>query len=246
MKNLVPDLSESSSIQDLLRTLFRLNLDVVRARSDGKVRLFHKEQLFALVERGLGGRTLASLPSVPGMTQAALDHLAPQTIILDLLGRQVSTRPLNEGEDRPFVDPWFDVPLPIVCIQEDSLVFNEEALSRWGELKLPLDSLQQMALGEEKPLQSEEGRHFMVRHLGRGRYFLDDVSIDVLAAQEIVWWAAVGKALVSRMEENGASIERFSPDSREVSRDRSLIPCLWEGELLGHLAVRPLEEEPDP
>ncbi|QTX32895.1 hypothetical protein KAR29_02975 [Aminithiophilus ramosus] len=237
MKDLGEGLSEKSSIHDLLRALFRLNGELVRVRSGHKVRFFHKEQLFALVERGWGGKTLISLSSEPGLGRAAVERLAPQTVVLDLLEGRSCLSTVGESDSLPLSDPWFDVPLPVVCLHEGALLFNEEARSRWGELQLPLETLRNMATGEEEAFESE-GRHFMIRHLGEGRYFLEDVSLDFLTAQEIVWWAAVGKALVSRMKENGASIERFAADSRRTREDKSLLPCVWEGNLLGYIAVR--------
>ncbi|MDR3278992.1 MAG: hypothetical protein LBT23_00620, partial [Synergistaceae bacterium] len=70
-----------------------------------------------------------------------------------------------------------------------------------------------------------------------GTFLLEDISGDFEMAEELVWWAAVGRAFFHRLEENGAVIRRVSPYEDPPATAAEIIPCSWEGEHLGSLAI---------
>lgn len=243
MEELARNFSETSSIQQLLRALFCMQADLVRLRIEGQERFLPKEQLIALIERGRGGETAVSLSVGVGLERAFLSHMDPDRLILDLTEGPGHLRRLADLGPVSVPDPSFEASLPLLRLRRGRLEFNEAARSRWGNPQLPLEELCALPLGEEATFVSDEGRHFMIRHFREGCFLIDDVSLDVVTAREIAWWAAVGKALVSRMKENGAVIDTLEPDCQEASWDSSLIPCQWEGRLLGYLTVKEGKED---
>jgi hypothetical protein len=69
---------------------------------------------------------------------------------------------------------------------------------------------------------------------------LDDCTGDMAAAADIVWWAAVGKTWIATLDREKLAYRRCTETEAEVLRaenEHSVLPCEWEGELLGYLCV---------
>ena len=85
--------------------------------------------------------------------------------------------------------------------------------------------------------EKKRERTFSLLPLGENIFMAEDISGDFEMAEELVWWASVGRAFFTRLEENGAVIRRFSPLQEPPETAAEVIPCFWEGELIGRLAV---------
>jgi hypothetical protein len=56
-------------------------------------------------------------------------------------------------------------------------------------------------------------------------------------AEDLLWWASIGSAFVRRMEKNGLLVRRISPFGTPPEDAAEVIPCSWEGELIGRLVI---------
>lgn len=235
------EFTDQSSIEELLRALFRLHVDVIRIERSCREVFFRKEQLIVFIEKGMGRSSLASLPEGVGYSRSDLEHVGLNRMILDLTAKGGWLCRFSELKGRG-EDFWSAAAIPLLRFREGGLEFNEAAQERWGTPNLPCDCLSALDEGEEITVLAGDNRHYLVKNLGMGHYLLDDVSVDMATAREIAWWAAVGKALVRRMEENGAVIDSFEADCPESPLDPTRIPCHWEGRLLGYIAVKEVTE----
>jgi len=100
-------------------------------------------------------------------------------------------------------------------------------------------SLLDQALKDKEALCVVNGRSFLLRHLGHRYFTLEEIDEEVELAQEIIWQAAVGKALLERLEQEGVKVKQFpNKDFPSSDVDGELISCSWGDIPLGYLLLK--------
>jgi len=77
------------------------------------------------------------------------------------------------------------------------------------------------------------------RRLEGDIFVLEDSTSDIAAAEEVAWWAAVGKAWAAALDRENRSYRRCGEEEAEDLRSREalVLACEWGGELLGYFCV---------
>jgi hypothetical protein len=254
------------TVQDLLRQLFQEKAEyALIPRGEGRD-LFTKDRIISLLERGWGGRPLEEClkelsPDDPGLL-GGLPGDTPLLLVEGARIRSVRLRQVREGAAGgsspspgvPFLPvhraegapAWFEAPLPLlrwVRGEEPRLNAGAVRLLPGGEERLSLIR----GLSEEQDVFSvgsgDRGKAFLLRPLGEGYYLLEDVSDDVRVAEDVAWWASVGKAFVERLERNGVRV-RCCRGEEDPPGEGEILDCAWEGHPLGRIRIL-CPEEPD-
>lgn len=252
-------LSLLSSVGEILRALYFYGADYLMFICDKKERLLHKEQLVALLEQGRDKVTLEDLSSItltePLSARMKIEDISPELPLLLFKDEALSLttfelyRESKIMEARSVLPEWWSVPLPLLHVKEGRISLNERA-----HALIPggISSLS----GKADKIKSEriitvrwkkQERTFALESLSEDTYLMEDISGDFEIAEDLLWWAAAGRAFVRRMEENGLSVRRLLPDEAAPSGCAEVIPCSWDGELVGKLAfIMPevLKEKP--
>lgn len=261
-------LTQSSSVQETLRAMYLYGVDYILLLQGKKERLVHKEQLVALLEQGRERATLEDIFTMTlnePLTGKMLMEDSPPDSPLLLFTAEASGAP-GQLEKVSFAEyrqrkidaeavafpEWWSVPLPLVHIDEDRVYLNPQ-----GERAIPggaaslvsqIERMRRERIVSIKERKAE--RTFSLYQLSENTFFAEDISGDFEMAEDLVWWAAIGKAFVGRMKENGLIVKRLSPYETPPPAASEIIPCSWEGELIGRLALEvpplPLEEERSP
>ena len=260
-------LAQASSVQETLRAMYLYGVDYMLLLQGKSERLVHKEQLVALLEQGRDRATLEDIFSMtlhePLSAKMQMEDIPPATPLLlftagvgDASG-QLEKLSFAEFRQRKLdaeavaFPEWWSVPLPLVHIDEDRVYLNPQ-----GERTIPggaaslagqIERMRRERIASIKERKAE--RTFSLYPLGEDTFFAEDISGDFEMAEDLVWWAAIGKAFVGRMKENGLVVRRLSPYEDPPSAATEIIPCSWEGELIGRLAIEvpagtPTEEPP--
>ena len=248
-------LSVSSNVREVLRALYFYGPDYIMIKMGGGERLVHKEQLVSLLELGKASATIEDIMSVslnePMSARMQLEDIPQDTFLLVFEQKRngktgdlsrVTFEEYRENaikESAVSFPDWWEVPLPLLFMDGERVVLNEQ-----GVRLMPCDAaaLAQQAkrMARDRIVTIKEKKHertFSLRPLEESIYLIEDISGDFEMAEDLVWWAAVGKAFYRRLEENGAVIRRLSPFEKPPENFAEVIPCLWEGELVGSVAV---------
>jgi hypothetical protein len=248
-------LTSGSNVQAVLRALYFYGADYIMMQIGQNEQLIHKEQLVSLLELGRELATIEDIVSVvlnkPMSAKMQIEDIAPDTPLLVFVQKgegaegglsratfgEYRERKIREAEI-PLPD-WWNVPLPLLYIDGKRLSMNGRA----AEI-IPCDAetlaRQMKSMPADKTITIKEKkreRTFSLLPLCENIFMAEDISGDFEMAEELVWWASVGRAFFTRLEENGAVIRRFSPRQDPPETAAEVIPCFWEGELIGRLAV---------
>lgn len=242
-------LSTASTIQELLRAMYLYGTDHTLIVIGKKERLLHKDQLVSFLERGCEDVTLSELHSAemkePLSARTQMEEIPRETRLLLFAQNELSRitfgayreRKIMEAGDR--LPEWWDVPLPLLRLSGEAISLNNAALSLVpGGAKALADQLD--TLRKERIITLREKKMYRtlaLSPLSDEVFFLEDISGDFEMAEDLVWWAAVGRAFVRRMEGNGLVVRRLSPYEEEPENAAEIIPCSWEGELMGKLSI---------
>jgi hypothetical protein len=93
--------------------------------------------------------------------------------------------------------------------------------------------------------ENDADRTFSLYALSEDSYLIEDISGDFEMAEDLVWWAAIGRALVRRMENNGLIVKRFSPFEKPPEDAAEVVQCSWDGEVMGRLVIE-MPDAPPP
>ena len=85
--------------------------------------------------------------------------------------------------------------------------------------------------------ESFGGKAFAMTMIDRDVFFLEDISGDAEMAETLVWWAAVGRAFVNRMEKNGLMIHQHQEPDSAPEGALEVLPCCWEENPLGFISI---------
>lgn len=226
-------------VDDILRQLYVLGLNWLVVEDEGRRWVLHKEKLIAYIGMGLAGEPVLDVLAEKG--KPLLNEpveLEDKKVLLISQGKssvKVWDELLNTVPDLP---PWWEVPVPVVRINRESLDLNEEALSLFPEISLSSSEIKILIeKGELIYSLNETDRLFLHRMKG-SYFFVEDIGKDLSVAEDIGWWSSVGKALVERLRRENYNVERVNNGLFDRSDEKSeFLPCGWNGELLGYLKI---------
>ncbi|MDR3320999.1 MAG: hypothetical protein LBS93_01010 [Synergistaceae bacterium] len=243
-----------STVQEILRALYFYSSDYIMVTIGKNERLLHKDQLIALLEQGRAMATLEDMLSValaePLVSRMNMEDIPPSEALLVFSGSELSGdtfegfRERRLRESRISLPEWWGVPLPLLHIKEDRVSLNDSAL---GLIPSGVKALARQIekIKNEKIIvikEKKKERTFTLSPLSEETFIIEDVSGDYEMVDDLVWRAAVGSAFVRRMEEQGLMVRRLSPHAEPPSGAVEIIPCSWEGEIVGNLAIIELPE----
>lgn len=245
----------SSTVQEVLRTLYLYGVDYLLVVRENCEKLLHKDQFVAFLELGRERATLEDVLSafLVGhlVSRADMENVPPDTNLLIFDGNELSETTFQEYRERRLQETtvvlpeWWDVPLPLMNMRGDEISLNETARKLLPQEPAMLKGKARKILREGiiAIRDKKEEKTLSLLPLTEETFLLEDVSGDFEMAQDLLWWAAAGRALTRRMEENGLVLKRLLPDERPPESAVELIPCSWEGESMGKIAVLlPAEE----
>ncbi|MBR1672374.1 MAG: hypothetical protein IJ702_05560 [Fretibacterium sp.] len=239
-EDLLLSLSRGSTLLVSLRALYSLMLDYgVYVPDGGEPLVFSKEQLVVLVERGQADAPLKDMPVLAGkglFRPVAAGDLDGElsALVVERRGARVLTlaRALNPSDEE--YPEWWEAPIPFAMSTRAGMKLNATAVLMFGS---DLERLKVAELPDKDEFIVQlEGRARPVflafRRLEPNIFVLDDCTGDLVEAQDISWWAAVGRAWVSEIEARGQRWRRADSPSGAQSW-----PCEWQGRFLGYLCV---------
>ncbi len=257
-------LSLLSTVQEILRALYFYGADYILVQSGKRERLLHKEQLVALLEQGREKATLEDTFTLnlnePISARMRVEDIPPASLLLQFIQTgagaegELSLCAFEEYRERKvrenmvIMPDWWSIPLPLVHIDDDRVFLNAVATETipGGAVSMArqIDRMRAERIVIIKEKKKE--RTFSLTPLAENTYLVEDISGDFEMAEDLVWWAAIGRAFVNRMQENGLVVKRLSPFEDDPANVAEVIPCYWENELVGRLAIRlPETSEPE-
>lgn len=251
-------LTISSTVQEILRAMYLYSADYILLIIARKERLLHKDQLVCLLEQGREGVALSDLiseaPKEPLAARTQMEDTPQSTPLLLFAQGELSRTSFGEYREQKITDTaaklpeWWDVPLPLIYVSDQDLSLNNSALTLIpGGAKALAEQID--GLLKERIITLHEkktDRTLTLSPLTDSIYFLEDISGDFEMAEDLLWWAAAGRAFVRRMEKNGLVVHRLSPYEQEPENAAEIIPCFWEGELMGKLSIEIAAKEDAP
>ena len=244
-EELLLSLSPSSTLLVLLRALYRLFLDYGVLWPDGSERafVFHKDQLVALIERGQSEALVRDLPRLAD--EGLIRPVGPeeedeeiQALLVERRGARVL--PLVEAAApwEPKFPDWWEAPLPFAMCARNQMRINRTAALMFGA---DLERLSVAELPEKDEfivdLEGREEPCFLAfRRLEPDIFILEDCTGDLMEAQDISWWAGLGRAWVASIEKEGRTWRR-EEDALPEGFAGQAWPCEWDGRFLGWLCV---------
>jgi hypothetical protein len=257
-------LTTGSNVQEVLRALFFYGPDYIMIKMGRIERLVHKEQLVALLELGREMATIEDIMSValnePMSARMQLEDIPPDTPLLVFARHgggssgELSCMTFEEFRERKIKESavalpdWWGAPLPLLYADAERVSLNDACAKLMPcdahALARQIDRMLREKMITIKDKKDE--RTFSLVPLGENIFLVEDISGDFEMAEELVWWAAVGKAFFRRLEENGAVIRRLSPYETPPEGAVEVMSCSWDGELIGLLAMGLPEDMPEP
>ncbi|MDR1379165.1 MAG: hypothetical protein LBJ36_08985 [Synergistaceae bacterium] len=261
-----------SSLTVLLRTLFCMKLDycVLLPWEDFRnIIVFSKDQLVSLIERGSSEASISDIlkrvaqglfkpVAIFKSDSSSSDFVSQkgfgdpeqlQVLLIDKEGATVSSLKEALTPKGPNLPEWWEAPIPFVMCGGGALHINRTAMLMFGS---DLKRLATSDLPDKNEfLVTLEGKaspcSVMFRRLEGDIFMLDDCTGDVAAAVDITWWAAVGKAWIATLDRAKLVYRRCTEtevENLQTEKENTVLPCEWEGELLGYLCIekKPLKK----
>jgi hypothetical protein len=248
-------LSTGSVVQEVLRALFFHGADYIMLKIGRREKLVHKEQMISLMELGRESTTVDEMSAMtlsePASGKTRVEDVPPDTALLMFVrkggGPAGSLSKTSFGEYREqkikesetVYPEWWGAPLPLLYMDNERVALNDAAGAKIScdakELAAQAEKMKRDGIITVKDKKRE--MTFSLNPLEENVYLVEDVSGDFEMAEELVWWAAVGKAFVRRLEENGAEVRRISPLETPPAASTEVLPCLWDNEPLGSIVI---------
>lgn len=248
------ELNRSSPLLLLLRALYSHMLDyAVYAADDGRTIILSKEQLVVLVERGMSASPISDLPALAAeglFRPVPINDLRYPDEIESILIERGGTviRSIERAVSRPSVEypKWWEAPIPFAMCTREGLKLNSAAISMFGA------DLQRLRVGgipdKDEFIVEIQGRNapcFMAfKRLKPDIFTLEDCTGDMVEAQDITWWAAVGRAWIKSSEAAGQTWQR--EESVPEGFDGLSWRCEWQGRFQGYLCISGIAAAPEP
>jgi hypothetical protein len=251
-------LSLTSTVQEILRALYFYGADYIMVSIGKKERLLHKDQLIALLEQGRESATIEDMLSLalaePISAKTGIEDVPPGLALIifsddGLYGTTFEIyREMKIREAMIVLPDWWGVPLPLLHLKDGRISLNDAALrlipGGTRTIAGQIEKIQSEKLITIKDKKSE--KTFSLLPLDLDTFLIEDVSGDFEMVEDLVWWAAIGSAFVRRMEGNGLTVRRVSPHGQVPQDAAEIIPCHWEGEMVGSFAIElPKESGPE-
>ncbi|GHS97834.1 hypothetical protein AGMMS50276_18560 [Synergistales bacterium] len=266
LKSLTP----RSSLTMLLRAFYQAMVDYCAIlplgdSSSESLILFNKDQLVTLIERDSEDSLVADIPRLieegmfkPGVTQYRdIAERGLPVIFIEEDGAVLTTLKEAQSSYSPKFPAWWEAPVPFLLRKAGKLYSNEAAKALLGDdesrlsRSFPRDDKEEFLVELTK---DKDSRSFVFRRLDGEVFIIEECDSD--EANDIVWWAATGRAWIASLAKDGRVCRRF--EKREIETllaeelgalvsENSLFPCEWGGERLGYLCVenkKPLKEAP--
>ena len=140
--------------------------------------------------------------------------------------------------DAPQFPEWWNAPVPFTMSSRGVLTLNNKAVSMFGT---GLEKLNASELPDRDEfivrLDGLNGTRFIAfKNLSPGIFTVDDCTEDLTDAQDITWWAAVGRTWVKEIESRGGTWRRLQNPPESGSR-KNFRACEWNGEVQGYLNI---------
>lgn len=244
-------LSRNSPLLDFLRAMYSLMLDygVYLGDNDAEPLIFSKDQLVFLIERGNTELLLKDLPEVErtGVINAIkLDEFVSpdkiQALIIERRGVSIGTLSGAFSPDTANFPEWWTAPIPFAMCGRRKIKLNPAAISEFGA---DLERLNVSELPEKDEfiveLDGREKPFFMsFRRLAAGIFAIEDCTGDLVEAQDISWWAGLGRLWVDLITAGGRHWRRLEDvnDLDDNSKiNKNVWPCEWQGRFMGYFCI---------
>ena len=237
-------LSREATLIFLLRTLYEVVMDfAVYIPDEGAPIVLSKGQLVSLVERGCADTLIKSLPEI--IARNIITPTDPyefdepgdiNALFIDITGASISTLERALNPDEPQFPEWWDAPVPFAMNARGMLKLNPTALKMFGSSPERLNA-KQLPDRDEFIVRVDgvtQSRFITFTRLQPAIYSIEDCTDDLLEAQDITWWAAVGQAWVREIENQGGKWQRLNTPPGD---NKNYIACDWQGQRQGFLKV---------
>lgn len=228
------------TIDEALCLLFRHKAAGLFLYLDGNPIYIRQEELIAAMERGFGGSSLGYWLKKSHRSASELKDFSPDESIVLMEGascrlvKAVDLKGAAAGE----MHSWMDLPFPLIHRSAAGELSMNGVAENLFEGKIMPSSLFDQALKEREALYFVNDKPFLLRHLGYGYFTLEEIDEEVELAQEIIWWAAVGKALSERLEGQDVEVKRLPENFPLNGVDGELLLCSWGNTPLGYLLLK--------
>ena len=267
-------LSRSSPLLDFLRAMYSLVLDygVYLGDKNSEPLIFSKDQLVFLIERGQVDLLLKDLPELERaevIHAIRLEEFASpeniQALIIEKRGVSIGTLAGAFNPNQTEYPVWWTAPIPFAKCTRDKVKLNPAALS---EFDSELERLNAAALPEKDEfiveLEGKDRPMFLsFRRLAAGIFTIEDCTGDLVEAQDISWWAGLGRLWMNLIEAGGHKWRRLEDASDLKNLDLNLdldnidlnnaddleriealsgaqiLPCEWQDRFMGYLCIEP-------
>ena len=257
--DILDSLSFNSTLGEVIRILYSiaLNYCILRSVDKEKVIMLSKDQLVALLERGYSENKVYDLFDLaenkafkPLDSEELAVELAEENVLAvsEEYGKIMKFTEANENIE-PEYPSWWEIPLPLVILLKGKIIINKTAnnlsisksLMHIKTSSLPLKQKEFFVTLKEK--DNKKSHSVLFKQLGNRVYLIDDVTQDVETADDIVWWASVGKAFASKIESEGKIMIRDGEETDQFELEEE-ISCVWDGRNIGKLRIGYKAERP--
>ena len=245
-------LSFSSTLGEIIRILYSIALDycILRSIEREKIIGLSKDQLVALLERGYSENKVDDLFDLA--ENKAFKPLNSEVLSVELADVEVLAISEENGKIMKFSEAnanieleypsWWEVPLPLAILQRDKIFINMTANNLSISKPLLLIKISSLPLKQKeffvtlKDKENKKTHSVLFKQLDKKVYLIEDVTQDVETADDIVWWASVGKAFASRIESEGKTMKRDGEGTDQFEIEEE-ISCDWDGKNIGKLCI---------
>ena len=252
-------LSFNSTLGEIIRLLYFIALDycILRSIDREKIIGISKDQLIALLERGYSEKKVDDifvLAEEKAFKPLNLEEMATELAQIDVLVvseefgevMKFTEANVNIGPEYPV---WWNVPLPLAILRRKKILLNEAATCLSISKSLPAVKLESIPLEQNEffvTLEENKKTHSVLfRLLDKRVYYIEDVTQDVETASDILWWASVGKAFSSKIENEGKVMIKEGEEEEEGQFEiEERLTCDWDGKNIGMLCIGHRIEKP--
>ncbi|GHV54222.1 hypothetical protein FACS1894216_13810 [Synergistales bacterium] len=242
-------LTINSTTGEILRALFTYGAEYIMLIISGTEHLIRKDKVTWLM--GQGAATMKEMLSMTLSGTLAskmnIENIPPATRMLLFSNDELSVTTLGEYRNQRIIEKkgsipgWWGVPLPLLNIKDNRALLNDTANAN-VTMRDNIKSNYIDKIREERLLVIGTGSNkktYSFVPLTEHTYLIEDVSGDFETAEDLVWWASVGKAFVRHMEDNGLTVKRLPPKAPIPEGDSiaEVISCSWEDEAVGSLVI---------